>query len=155
MYLSLISLTDAQTYVIVAPDTLHQLANLQTYIPFLSKVMITHLNSTDYLLDGLSTPQNATVSVTTNTLPHMHANETLPKLLNFNEENINWDVTFIDTSYTGSSCLNHCLLNTCRQCPCRPYCQSLNTRYVKLLLEQGKIAIKINQIFCVEVIPYM
>ena len=77
------SQTDRHTYVLlctlVAPDTLLQSAKFHLCTPFQSKVILTHVNSTDYPLAGLNCTQKSPALASTSTPPYIHSYKTLFK----------------------------------------------------------------------------
>ena len=65
--------------IIASPDTLHHSTKFHPCTPSQSKVIVTHVNSTDYPLAGLNAPHNSPVLAITSTPPYIDVYKTLPK----------------------------------------------------------------------------
>ena len=78
--------TDMLLYILVASDTLHHSAKFQPSTSFQSKIILSHVNSSDYPLAGLKhTSKFSSTGYHKNT-PYIHAYKTLLKIFNISGE---------------------------------------------------------------------
>ena len=111
-----------------SPNTLDHSTKLQPYTIFQSKVILTHMNFTDYPIAGLKTNLHATLLATTSSSPYMCTKKTLPKVYWFYwVKYVVGKLPSYTWAATGSHCSRHCPFDAYKQCP---YCSSLNMHYM-------------------------